>query len=72
MPNRPGRRGPEARSLRPGGGPSVANRGTCEADLEIQSGACSAVFVLGFAISGAVSYRLLQSDAREEILDNAR
>ena len=26
-----------------------------------------AVFVLGFAIFGAVSYRLLQSGAREEI-----
>jgi protein-histidine pros-kinase len=31
-----------------------------------------AIFVLGFAIFGAVSYRLLQSSAREEALDNAR
>jgi protein-histidine pros-kinase len=31
-----------------------------------------AIFVLGFAIFGAVSYRLLQSSARDEILDNAR
>ena len=31
-----------------------------------------AIFVLGFAISAVVSYRMLQSNAREEILDNAR
>jgi protein-histidine pros-kinase len=30
------------------------------------------IFVLGFAIFGTVSYRLLQSNAREEILDDAR
>jgi len=30
------------------------------------------IFVLGFAISGYVSYRVLQADAREEIVQNAR
>ncbi len=30
------------------------------------------IFLLGFAISGFVSYRMLQANAREEILQNAR
>jgi HAMP domain-containing protein len=31
-----------------------------------------AIFVVGFALCGAISYTVLQSNAREEILDNAR
>ena len=31
-----------------------------------------AVFIVGFALTGIISYSVLQSNAREEILDNAR
>jgi len=31
-----------------------------------------AIFIVGFALTGAISYTVLQSNAREEILDNAR
>ena len=31
-----------------------------------------AIFIVGFALTGTISYAVLQSNAREEILDNAR
>ncbi|HZI82424.1 MAG TPA: signal protein, partial [Casimicrobiaceae bacterium] len=34
--------------------------------------ALAVVFVVGLVITGAVSYGVLQANAREEILDNAR